>query len=84
MIGINFNEDNMAQLIHGKPEETDINFDIVIDSLPPKDESKSDTIEKLYKDSDDNLYWKYVDKPLTDSERLQDIELALAEILGNM
>lgn len=74
MIGLNFNEEGKEIYRHTFPEETEEIFDMLVESLPTKDETKSDMIAKLYKDESDNLYWEYIKRPKTTKERLDNLE----------
>lgn len=61
MIGINFHKtnENKVRLIHYKPETVDNEFDLLVESLPEKDPTKSDMRADLYRDENDNLFWEY-------------------------
>jgi hypothetical protein len=60
MIGLVFNTDNKAQLIHYQPEKVDSDrFDKLVEQLPEKDQTKSDMRAELYQDTDGSLFWQY-------------------------
>jgi hypothetical protein len=82
MIGLNFNENNKSVFKHYKPEKVDENFDMLVEKLPEKDETKSDMIAKLHRDINNTLYWEYKERPKTEKDRIVELENTIADLIG--
>jgi len=81
MIGLNFNSDNEITLKACNVSDPS-DYDVVVASLPTKDETQSNKRAVLMTDGNGNIYWDYRLRVEAEEERISDLEQAIATILG--